>query len=237
MSKRDTFVCRFAVGDPSGRRSSIWRFWAGRKSPDLYIAARSVAGLVKASLHASGARHVALTSQFATRQRKKEEADRASRYFQQWNASVAIGQSCSLEFQVCLPTQHLRPFGEHDRSDSEVVWIPAAPPEHMIQVCVLFGPKTETVSWPGSKQAGTALVSQGRLSDAKRVWLVSRILPSAMFSNADYAQKHMASIAEDLAKQRIAPNETHRVVAIFQDDVGCRGFAEFAGDAFAQRAD
>jgi hypothetical protein len=54
----------FGVGKPDGNHSMVWKVWGGRKTADLYIAARSMGGEMKASLHASGKRHVGLTSEY-----------------------------------------------------------------------------------------------------------------------------------------------------------------------------
>jgi hypothetical protein len=42
---------RFAVGSPTGLRSSTWRIWSAKHTKDVYLAARSIAGLQKVSLH------------------------------------------------------------------------------------------------------------------------------------------------------------------------------------------
>ena len=47
-------VLRIAVGEP-GRRSSVWRIWSNRTASDVYVAARTVAGVQKFSFHESGA--------------------------------------------------------------------------------------------------------------------------------------------------------------------------------------
>jgi hypothetical protein len=44
---------RFCVGEP-GRRSTIWRIWAGKNKSDIYVASRKTAGIFKVSLHESG---------------------------------------------------------------------------------------------------------------------------------------------------------------------------------------
>jgi hypothetical protein len=44
---------RFAVGSPTGLRSSTWRIWSAKHTKDVYLAARSIAGLQKVSLHES----------------------------------------------------------------------------------------------------------------------------------------------------------------------------------------
>lgn len=65
MSTRDReFAVRFAIGDEHGARSSVWRIWKGRHKDDIYIAPRSVAGIIKGSLHASTRCHFAVTAQY-----------------------------------------------------------------------------------------------------------------------------------------------------------------------------
>jgi hypothetical protein len=44
---------RFAVGSPTGLRSSTWRIWSAKHTKNVYLAARSIAGLQKVSLHES----------------------------------------------------------------------------------------------------------------------------------------------------------------------------------------
>jgi hypothetical protein len=56
------FGFRFGVHDTDGRQSSVFRVWRGKKTSDIYVAGRSVAGDLKASLHQSGVWQVALTS-------------------------------------------------------------------------------------------------------------------------------------------------------------------------------
>jgi hypothetical protein len=64
MSTRDReLTVRFAIGDKQGARSSVWRIWKGRRKDDIYVAPRSVAGIMKGSLHASGHCHFAVTTQ------------------------------------------------------------------------------------------------------------------------------------------------------------------------------
>jgi hypothetical protein len=64
ISIRDReLTVRFAIGDEQGARSSVWRIWKGRGKDDIYVAPRSVAGIMKGSLHASGRCHFAVTTQ------------------------------------------------------------------------------------------------------------------------------------------------------------------------------
>jgi hypothetical protein len=70
MSGREReFVVRFAVGDKSGARSSVWRIWKGRNKDDIYVAPRPVAGMIKGSLHATGICHFAVTAEYHVQMR------------------------------------------------------------------------------------------------------------------------------------------------------------------------
>jgi hypothetical protein len=54
---------RFAVGDPAVRRSSTWSIVGARRSPDVFIGARSNMGRTKVTLHRSGKWRLAFTKQ------------------------------------------------------------------------------------------------------------------------------------------------------------------------------
>src|SRR5436305_475708 len=45
---------RFAVGDPHGPQSLVWRLWTNAANNDAYIAARPLGGVLKVSLHERG---------------------------------------------------------------------------------------------------------------------------------------------------------------------------------------
>jgi hypothetical protein len=183
-------------------------------------------------LHASGDKQAGLTSQYVAELREQGAWKGNSRHFVKWSHSVAINSHCSLEFQICFPTEHLRVFGDRDLADQRVVWIPAAPSGEMVSVNILFGPKGETVGWPGRGQ-DALLVCEGRLLNRRRVWIIARNLPTGIFQGEEHIA-HLSRIAADMARNRMRPTETHRVVSVFRDDVGVYGFAELAGDAFAQ---
>ena len=51
---------RWAVGSIDGSRGATWRLW-GDKKGDVYVAARSITGLVKASFHRDRKCHLGFT--------------------------------------------------------------------------------------------------------------------------------------------------------------------------------
>ena len=57
-------VIRWAIGAPDGPRSSAWRLW-GNKKGDIYVAVRSLGGIIKASFHRDGRCQVGFTDSYA----------------------------------------------------------------------------------------------------------------------------------------------------------------------------
>jgi hypothetical protein len=58
------FVARFGVGSADGPRSAVWRLWTGKGTSDVYVAARTLGGNLKVSLHESGVWRYAFTKEY-----------------------------------------------------------------------------------------------------------------------------------------------------------------------------
>src|SRR5664279_4401308 len=58
-----------------GERSSVWRIWANKRSSDVYVAARTIAGVQRFSLHQSGVWRYAWTAS-AAQDHVPEDQDR-----------------------------------------------------------------------------------------------------------------------------------------------------------------
>jgi len=84
------FECWFGVGQPDGHHSMVWKIWAARKTADLYIAARSMGGAMKASLHASGKRNVGLTSEYVRSLESRQSWHGGSRHYDSWEAATKL---------------------------------------------------------------------------------------------------------------------------------------------------
>lgn len=96
-------VVRLAVVDGDAAVSAIWRFW--RNGRDVYIAPRSLANVLKTSLHSSGRfRHAFVTQESADRFRPRG-ADRA---FHKWVRPTQQKPGGTLLCQVILPERGLQ---------------------------------------------------------------------------------------------------------------------------------
>jgi hypothetical protein len=139
MIRQRQFECRFGVGDPNGKHSLVWKVWASRNTPDVYVTARSMQGAMKASIHASGQRHVGLTSEYAL--------DKTKRHYDRWLGGHKLTEGVSLEFLIQIPTVELRsfPLGTGDLKNN-VVWLQPSPDQTMTIVILLLAPEMQVLS-------------------------------------------------------------------------------------------
>src|SRR5215211_480335 len=78
----DQVVVRFGVGDADGPRSAMWRLWTQKGTCDVYIAARTLGGVQKVSLHESGVWRFAFTSVYWEGRASTGDEDRL---IERWN--------------------------------------------------------------------------------------------------------------------------------------------------------
>lgn len=221
ISKRE-FVCRFGIGSLDGVHSSVWRVWSGRNHPDLYIAPRGTAGKFKVSLHGSGERerHYGLTSQWATESKRRGYHNLESRHLEQWHGGVSLNPNLSLEYRLFFPTADLRSFDMPDSETADVVWLPQAEDGQAVEVGVLIGSSKPSESWwPGRKSIGTLLLSEGRLSDRRWVWLVHRNVPMGSWQNNETVSKMRKSLeARGVTATTVTPQWRYHLWCTWGDD-------------------
>jgi hypothetical protein len=183
-TKQRPFECRFGVGDPDGKHSLVWWVGASRNTADFYVTTRAMGGRMKASIHASGHRHIGLTSDYAQ--------DKNTRHFDRWLGGYKRKEGGpSLEFQVRIPTAELRSFPLRERDKKNVVWLPPAPESQAIAVALFFlAPDLSLVpdeGWP-------RLICAGTLADSRKVCLWGAHVPDEPLNNQaevfqDYRKK------------------------------------------------
>lgn len=175
QSNRHTqrFVCRFAAGKNSQALSGVWRVWAAKKKPDLYIAARSI-GQIKATVHCptvekpTWARHFGFDFNAKGHVAQEVWADGGSRHKATWSGAQ-IGHGMTVEWRVMLLGTALRtdPLPVDDD-----VFLVAPPSEGKCLIFVIMlGPKMQLSCFPQAKDAQTYLLADGRLCDGRQVWI------------------------------------------------------------------
>lgn len=174
------FVVRFAAGQESAAYSGVWRIWAGRKTPDLYLAIRSMSGVIKASVHGprphmpSWKRHFGFAHNATGNVADAVRADGATRHKAEW-AGAGNGKGVTLEWRIFIPGPALSK-APHSVG-SEVALIPPPKTNECLIVAVFLGPNVPTVGCPRFADAGTNLLAQGSLSDGRIVWVIYCYVP------------------------------------------------------------
>jgi hypothetical protein len=206
----------------------VWKIWAARKTADLYIAARSMGGAMKASLHASGKRNVGLTSEYVQSLESRQSWHGGSRHYDSWEAGTELAPGMTLEFLLRFPTAQLRPFllTQSDLA-KKVVWLAPAPEGQVLEVGLLYVPSEKPVGTELPTGGGPQVVLAGRLVDARQVLLVGMAHPDRTFE--DQASK-LREVAEQFRQAGISPSKLDdRVRLILGFDLeGVRGWTDAA---------
>jgi hypothetical protein len=236
------FECWFGVGQPDGYHSMVWKVWAARNAPDVFITARWLGGTVKATLHEprpglKAERHVGLTDEYLDVLKSRQLWRGGSRHFIQWESGTERNGH-TLEFVLRFPTAELRSF-PLNRSDlaRKVVWLAPAPEGQVLEVFLLYVPSGAQVRTELPIDGGPQLIRAGRLVDGRQVVLVARAHPDRPCT--DQTLKVMRDIAEGyrLAGKPLSNlDDGVRLAVIFELEgvsVGFRGFIEMAASSLA----
>jgi len=119
---------RFAVGTPTGPRSSVWTVWChtNRAKADVFLAPRAMAGALKISFHQSGENRDAFTREYQL-QHANEGPVASNRARAVWHRAEYSEGGVSRLYQVCFPHSELRTWTlEDDLVSGDVRWIPAS---------------------------------------------------------------------------------------------------------------
>src|SRR5437879_3904528 len=96
-------VVRFGISDGAGHRAATWKLWtetSGNKS-DIYLACRAL-GMLKASLHESGAWHIAY-SKDSYEKDVKGTGPAKDRFVEKWPRPSVIAPGLTLAFRIVTP--------------------------------------------------------------------------------------------------------------------------------------
>jgi hypothetical protein len=146
------FECRFAVGTNGCAYSSTWLVFTARKQPDLYIAVKSLSGLIKATVHCPRppnhpdyGRHFGFVNEASGAIAAAVKADGDGRHVLRWTG-YQLGSA------LPMPAEH-----------------------ECVDVGVLLGEPASL--YPKEIGGETHLLDEGRLSDGRRVWIIYCVYP------------------------------------------------------------
>lgn len=129
MAKKDAI--RFAVGEEGDQYTPVWRAWNNRS--DVYLAARSTAGLLKLSLHESGQWMSAFTTQSGV------TLEQGGRRQATWHRPNEFAPGWTMGPEIVVPWVEWAgelPFTEQIKYDT--FWFPAPEPGQVLTLKLLF---------------------------------------------------------------------------------------------------
>lgn len=124
---------RIAVVNPSGARSTVWKFWSHDGS--VYVASRMFGGDVKVSIHGSGECQLSRPGEWA----KANNRPNAERHLHKWKAALPLGTAAEFVFEVRIPSSELRPISV-DEDLADVQWRDAAPKGYATAIQCFISP-------------------------------------------------------------------------------------------------
>src|SRR5215211_6096986 len=138
MSKLDL---RFAVGDPDGPQSRVWRLWS--HGDDVYCTVRDAGGLLKVSLHAGDATRPPICQLSVVKDFEDslpEELRPANgRHIERWSRQGPDANGDYLGTRILVPFESVKPRGVVHHKPT--VWLPPPQPTTAVEIALLFRPK------------------------------------------------------------------------------------------------
>ncbi|MBF9071730.1 hypothetical protein [Streptacidiphilus fuscans] len=171
MGSKDKAI-RFRAIAVDGRRSTVWKVFAGNRSSDIYLLTRPLGEQAKTSLHESGKWRTAFLNQELADRFLEPGADRAFDKFSEPTEEVAPGWVEA--YTVVLPDSELQPYAQ-ETSKGAVVDLPSPGPGGAVVVTLLLG---RADAEPPALQPGQQPVGSFALSDQRTARLVAE--PSVM---------------------------------------------------------
>ena len=146
MDRSKEEVVRFAVGGPDEPRSCVWRVWKGKGTSDVYIAIRTLGGVLKVSLHESGVWRFGLTKEF-WETRGENDADRL---IEKWERPQPLREGVTSAFDIIVPSAELalprQLLSESaEKHTKNVAWVRPAPEGYATHFIVMYTEPGEPV--------------------------------------------------------------------------------------------
>lgn len=214
-----TLSQRFGVGDPTRTRSSEWIVIWRSNASDVYLAARTLGGILKVSIHESGRCHVHSPDP----RYWCSPGPPPSRFLDVWSIDPQV--KLAYPFGVIVPASELRSAEWAAHRDKGTTWIPVQPPD-AIEIA-LFLVRTDTPFETALASAGwhTTIVST-QLPDG-RILLVVAGNTTAHLSRQSEIQR-IQEQAKRLIATRETPPDNPRMLLFASNEEGTRRFVEVA---------
>jgi hypothetical protein len=217
-------VFRFAVGEP-GRRSGVWRLWAGKAKGDVYFAGRSIAGVQKFSLHESGD----WRQQWVNEAQAMKYGGTDDRIVDQWPRPAAIDADWTRGLTVRFLRGELSEVDDSSMKPGEVTWIPE--PEQGYAFAVIIFVVTPNGGY-FRIPAGVMPITGFSLATGQAVFVVGvrQELPDEVRARLDAARSEGLSITDPMVFEH-EERDGRRLTIHGHDELGNRILWDLAARA------
>ncbi len=148
--------------------SSIWRIWSSGN--DVYIAVRSLGGIFKTSLHASGQYRHAFVNTSEAERFLPPGRDRAVVKWTRPDQQVPGG---TLLFQVVIPEPGLASYLPHYALPRDLTRLARPPVNHVIYVSVVETESGTTTEGPKFADQPTEVIASWKADTGTTLWVVA----------------------------------------------------------------
>ena len=220
---------RFTVGQP-GRRSTIWRLWAGPSKDDVYLASRHSAGVFKFSLHQSGDWRLAAIAEdlSAVPFTSLGGPEPEGRVMHRWARPPAGPTGWTEALSLWVPAQDVLDVPGDTEQGRGVQWMTRPPPGSAIEFRLFLvrpdrGPFDLTAALRGP-DASLAVVNGFRLGGGEALVLLAayqRLDQARQESVDQHVREHRARLPEDFD---LRPASGPRALVIDVEGDGHRNF-------------
>jgi hypothetical protein len=206
---------RVIVGDGTdqGPRSALWRVFTGRKTSDVYIGARPIAGEIRVSLHERGPWRFAYTEQHQRGPRSfvPLEEDRA-RY--KWARPAEFAPGLTRAFIIVVASSELRAPRDPDPLKKPAVWLPPPPDGSQVEIDLFFARNARPGSWPGKNKLGTQLLYRQLLPNGEELMVVSHVVATSaeIRDKLDGYKRAMVRALDEAVRQGVHDGSDARAV-------------------------
>lgn len=219
------FKCEFAAGVDGRIASGVWRLWAGKNSPDLYLACKAVAGTVKATIHLPRPpdkmctwRRWGFTSE-ATGVVADFAIQRGGRHKQTWSGAQ-IGNDCTVEWRVIIPGGPMLAPNPYE-APSGITLLPAPAVDEALIVLIGFGSIP-----PRCSDATLHFLADGRLANGTEFWSSYCYTPLSDV-NIPEARGNITFHGSRCEARRAAAAGTLRAIGVAPNSDGSLGFVDW----------
>jgi hypothetical protein len=193
--RRKVSVC-FAAGVDGHAYSSIWRLWAAKNSPDLYLMVRGMSE-IKASVHCPTPSKPTWKRHFGFDYDARGDLSDAireageSRHKVGW-VGANIGHGRTIEWRILVRGPSLLCNPQLTFQKTELVHPPRA--QETLIFTVSLGSPHERTEFPKAADAQTYLIKEGTLVDGRQFWVTYCYAPliTPPFP-ANEAKRHISS--------------------------------------------